>query len=816
MKISRAGALRRRGLVSALMASSALAVAPACALAQTAAPQTTAPQTTAQAASDAPQEVVVTALRREETIQHVPMSIQALDNRTLERLNVTDFQDYVKLMPSVAFQTLGPNQTSIYMRGVSSGDNANHSGPLPSVGVYLDEQPITTIGGTLDIHVYDIARIEVLPGPQGTLYGASSEAGTLRIITNQPSTAGFAAGYDLQGNTVEHGDQGYLAEGFVNLPIAAHAAVRVVAWDEHDAGFIDNVAGSRTFPTSGATVTNAGLTKKAFNPADTAGARAALKIDLNDSWTIEPTVIYQDQRNKGVFGYEPSVGDLEVQRFQPDTDHDRWVQSALTILGKIGNYSLTYSGGFFDRKVNQKSDYTDYSISYDHAYGSGYFWQDSAGNPLAKPLQEIYGRDHFSKDSQELRIASPATDRLRFIGGLFYERQTHWIIQDYQIQGLGSQLSVPGWANTIWLTDQMRVDRDDAAYGEVSFDITPKLTLTGGVRGYEYNNQLHGFFGFSEGYDALTGYSSGMGNTGQNCIAGAKFRDAPCVNLNKTVAGSGETHKINLTYKITPEKLVYLTYSTGYRPGGVNRNGAFGPYQADTLDNYEVGWKTSWFGKTLVWNGAVYYEDWSKFQFSFLGPNSLTIIENAPEGVVKGLETSVDWYPIHHLSLSGNLAYTDASLAKNFCGTDQSTGQIIASCANADAVAVKGTPLPYTPKYKGSLTARYTFPFMGWDSHVQAVGTYQSANNVGLRTSDIGYLGGMPAYGTVDLALGGTKGNLSLELFVKNLSDERGQQNRFTPCTVNICAATYAGVPQALYIVPIIPRLIGIRVGQKF
>src|SRR5262249_29252966 len=153
-----------------------------------------------------------------------------MDTKKLDQLNVTEFQDYVKFLPSVSFQTEGPNQTSIYFRGVASGENANHSGPLPSVGVYLDEQPITTIGGTLDVHIYDVARVEALAGPQGTLYGASSEAGTLRIITNQPSTAGFSAGVDVQGNTVAHGGEGYVAEGFVNIPLASNAAIRLVGF----------------------------------------------------------------------------------------------------------------------------------------------------------------------------------------------------------------------------------------------------------------------------------------------------------------------------------------------------------------------------------------------------------------------------------------------------------------------------------------------------------------------------------------------------------------------------------------------------------
>lgn len=756
-------------------------------------------------------EVVVTANKREQTVQSIPMSIQALDSRTLERQNVTQFQDYVKLMPSVAFQTTGPNTATVYMRGVASGLEGNHSGPLPAVGTYLDEQPITTIGGTLDVHAYDIARVEVLPGPQGTLYGASSEAGTLRIITNQP-VHHFEAGYDLQGNTVAHGSAGYVAEGFVNIPVAENMAVRLVGWDEHDGGYIDNVLGSRTFPTSGATFTNAGLTKKHFNPADTVGGRAALQVDLNDSWTVTPTIIAQWQRNKGVFGFEPDVGDLQVQRFQPDTYKDKWYQAALTVKGKIGKYDLTYSGGYHRRWVDSNSDYADYSIHYDLAFGSGHYWVDSAGNPLNLPLQSITGRDRFEKNSHELRIASPSSDRFRFILGAFYERQTHWIIQDYLIPGLGP--AVPGWPNTIWLTDQMRVDRDDALFGEATYDITPKLSITAGIRGYEFHNQLHGFYGFSAAYDALTGFSSGMGAGGANCLPGLKFRDAPCVNLNKVVSGHGETHKLNLEYKIDEDRLVYATYSTGYRPGGVNRNGQLPPYQTDKLKNYEVGWKSRWFDKRLTLNGAVYYDQWDKFQFSFLGLNSLTVIQNGPTADIWGAEVSFEALPTNDLTISGGFAYTDAK-SKKFCGAD-TTGALIPTCSDADAVILADAQLPYTPKFKGDVTFRYTFPFMGWDAHAQATGTYQTRNQAGLRQADIPLLGSMPAYGTLDLSVGGEKNQYSLELFAKNVFDERGQVNRYTPCTLSVCGQAFPGVPRALYVVPIQPRLIGIRFGQKF
>jgi len=767
------------------------------------------------------EEVIVTAQKRSEKLQKVPMSIQVLDSKALSRLNVNEFQDFVKFLPSVSYQTAGPNQTSIYMRGVSSGDNANHSGPLPTVGSYLDELPITTIGGVLDVHVYDIARIEVLPGPQGTLYGASSEAGTLRTITNKPDPSKFEAGYDIQGNTVEHGGQGFVAEGFVNIPLTPEAAVRLVAFDEHDAGYIDNVFGTRTFATSGATINNAAYVKNDFNPADSFGGRGELLVNLNDDWSVLTTVLAQDQRNSGFFAYEPSIGNLEVQRFQPDTDHDRWEQAGLTVTGKIGDYTLTYSGGVFLRDVHQRTDYTDYSIFYDAVYGSGANWKGANGLPLANPQQEIDAKDHFNKESNEVRLASPSEDRLRFIVGAFQEIQDHGIEQDYQIQGFSPALTVPGWANTIWLTKQMRTDEDEAVFGELSFDILHNLTITGGVRPYWYDNSLRGFFGFSEAYDAMTGYSSGEGATGGNCFAGQSYADAPCVNLNKSVTGSGETHKINLTYKIDDQRLVYFTYSTGYRPGGVNRNGNFAPYQADSLTNYELGFKSSWLNNTIHFNTALYDEDWNLFQFSFLGPNSLTIIENAPAANIRGIESALDWRATNQFTVSSGLTLTDAVLEKNFCGTIGQTAALLSTCSTAYVLAndgaLKGAQLPYTPPVKGNVTGRFTFDLPGdWAGHVQTSVVYQSRNHVGLRAQDNALLGSMPSYATVDASAGIERNRLAIELFVKNLFNSDGEENRFTPCTIAVCAANIPGIPRAIYVVPVQPLTVGIRLSQRF
>jgi outer membrane receptor protein involved in Fe transport len=234
------------------------------------------------------------------------------------------------------------------------------------------------------------------------------------------------------------------------------------------------------------------------------------------------------------------------------------------------------------------------------------------------------------------------------------------------------------------------------------------------------------------------------------------------------------------------------------------------------LSNYELGLKTSSFDNTLVWDTAIYNEDWNKFQFSFLGPNDLTIIENAPQANIKGIETQLSWNATRQFTLNAGATYTHAVLSKNFCGTDQSTGQLIPSCANVDAVAVSGTPLPYTPDFKGYVSGRYTATVFDWEAFGQASVTYQTLNHVGLRTSDNAELGTMPAYATVDLAAGASRGGLSFELSVRNLLDARGQENRYTTCPVQLCSSTVLGVPHSVYVVPIVPRTISLKLEQKF
>src|SRR5687767_11420680 len=202
-------------------------------------------------------DIFVTAQKRSENLQDVPIAITAIGTERLDELQINDFDDYARYIPSISIQSAGPGFSNVYFRGVASGENANHSASLPSVGTYLDEQPITTITGALDIHVFDIARVEALAGPQGTLYGASSQAGTIRIITNKPDTSGFYGEANVEVNSVAHGGIGYIGEAFVNAPLSDMAALRVVGWYKKDAGYIDNVPGSFHFPTVDMEIDNA-------------------------------------------------------------------------------------------------------------------------------------------------------------------------------------------------------------------------------------------------------------------------------------------------------------------------------------------------------------------------------------------------------------------------------------------------------------------------------------------------------------------------------------------------------------------------------
>jgi iron complex outermembrane receptor protein len=757
-------------------------------------------------------EVVVTALKTQQNLQDVPLSIQAIGTERLEELGVKSFDDYVKFLPSVSFQQAGPGFARVFMRGAAAGDNGNHSGPQPGVGQYLDEQPITTIQGALDIHMYDIARVEALAGPQGTLYGASSQSGTLRIITNKPDKSGFSAGYGLEGNTVSKGEQGYLAEGFVNIPLGDRAAIRMVGWVRHDAGYVDNIEAVRTFPTSGISMNS--LAENNYNDADTFGARAALKIDLNDNWSITPTVMGQKQKSNGIYAGESDISKYEVAHWHDEGSDDQWVQAALTVEGKMSNFDLSFTSSYLMRDVETNSDYSDYAFFYDTIAGYGTYFYDNNGD-LINPSQYIEGKDGYTKISHEARFSTNQDARVRFVGGVFFQRQTHDIQQAYKIDGLADISDVTGWDDTFWLTKQWRVDRDSAVFGELTFDVTDTVSLTAGLRKFRTENSLEGFFGFG-----LTNpYGSG---TGENACfdTGQVFETAPCTNLERTVKHNDLSKRLNATWHATDDVMFYATWSEGFRPGGVNRRGSFPPYKPDFLTNYEIGWKTTWANNTFRFNGAVFRGDWDDFQFSFLGENGLTNITNAGQAELQGVEMDVQWAPTEGFTLYGGLAFQEATLAENFCKSlDPLTGEpfnAVDCVANEPQdFAPACTRLPTTPRIKANLTTRFAVPVTGMDSaHFQASMVHNGQSRSALLPFEGSVLGNQDAYTVVDLSFGVERGNWQAEAYVDNVLGKQARLYRYSECDVNICSnADFGGIT---YAVGLRPRTIGLKFSQKF
>jgi iron complex outermembrane receptor protein len=777
--------------------------------------------------TDDDRDIVVTASKREENLQDVPLAITAIGTERLDELQVKEFQDVVKFLPSVTIQTLAPGFSQVYFRGVASGENANHSTSLPTVGTYLDEMPITTIQGALDIHTYDFARVEALAGPQGTLYGASSMAGTIKLVTNKPDTSGTYGSMGLELNSVTRGGVGGVAEGFINARISDRAALRLVGWYRHDAGYIDNIAGTRVYPISQNTDTdgdgendtvinlpgdditqnNADLVEKDYNTVDTYGARLALGIELDDDWTIRPTLMGQIQKANGSFAQERSSAvtrSLQTVQYNPERSDDKWIQAALTIEGKIGNWDLTVTGGHLRRKTLTDSDYSDYAYFYDALFGSAVYLYDNAGDQIS-PNQYIKGIDRYRRNFGEIRVASPADARIRFIGGLFYQRQSHNIEQHYIIDNLSDDLEVPTTVDNIWLTKQQRVDRDYAAFGELSFDITDKLTLTGGGRLYKFDNSLVGFFGYSN-----PGYSS---NPVYACQGPAVVDGSPCTNLDKRTKKTDFIHKLNLTYKFTDDVMMYATWSRGFRPGGINRRGSLPPYGSDTLDNYELGWKTS-FGP-VRFNGAVYQQDWKNIQLSFLGANGLSEVRNAGIARIRGVEADVS-YRSGGFSLGMGGSYNDATIRRDFCAIANAAFD----CTTTDnsLLAPSGSRLPVTAKFKGNAVARYDFPISGLDGHVQF-----AVNHIGKRRSDLRSLendvvGDFKAYTTADFSVGVKGEGWDAELFATNLFDSRGVINSAVQCGETVCGDADGDTPGGgvFYDNVIRPRLIGIKVSKDF
>jgi iron complex outermembrane recepter protein len=799
------------------------------------------------------EEVIVTASKQATNIQSLPMTVTAITGAQLSNQNIQNFQQFAMEMPQIQIESNGnPGEACVGMRGIP-GCGFGFGGQQGSVAIYLDEQPITTPDGEIDWHMYDISRMEVLPGPQGTLYGASSEAGTIRYVTNKPDTSHFSAQYQGQLSDIYNGTVGGIAQGFVNIPFSDNIAGRFVGWYERDSGYLNNVPQTIDFA-NGATINNAKYVQNHYDPITTEGGRAMFTFKLNDDWSINPTIASQTQRWNGKFGQEdwkdftaspnPITGPLQIAQFNPEISYDNNIDYTLTVLGKIGNWNLTLASSYDRRHKGDYLEYVDYTLAYQQYESEAQDGYPPTGghtgclSTVCWPKNpEMYRIDTFTYHylSNELRITSPTDYPVHGIVGLYQDRD----------QGLNQlQEPIPGldptywvgygtnyvWTNTVYLDDLQTVFRDWAGFAQVNWDISSHLTATAGFRRYRYDNTIQGFYGYSAGYaENVFGASpSTFLVSGQmTCFSSYRLNNGPCTDINDTSEQWGSVPLFTLSYKFDPDHMVYATFSRGYRPGGPNRTQGVPPYLSDYLTNYEVGWKTAWFEHHVIFNGDVFYDDWKDYQFGFTGANGIGVTANAGSAASRGVETQLQWLVMQGLNVTLNVEYTDAHLTANYCGLlSPVTGQPITSgnCTGpgvttpSSPLAPDGYPLPYATLWKGFLSARYTFPLANATAFVEGDQTYQGpmwTNQQPAYNQAYGNLGcvgsgcQVGSYGLTNFSLGLDKNNWEIELLITNVFNRDAVTNQDAEL---LRGATYV----ATYNIIAPPRLIGIQFTQNF
>src|ERR1700678_1135921 len=514
-------------------------------------------ETTADTSSEI-QEITVTAQRRTENAQDVPITLQAMTGETLKELNVSTFDDFIKYVPNVTSANLGPGQSTIFMRGLSVGvtgqQGTGTTGPIPNVAVYLDEQSTALPGRNLDVYAADMERIEVLEGPQGTLFGSGAEAGVVRYITNKPKldvTEGDVnAGYSYTAG----GDPNSNVDAMINLPLIPDTlAVRAVVYDDNRGGYINNVPSTFTrqgtdegfamhnggvVPTNSESINNANLVANAINPVTYQGFRLQGLYKINDNWDALLSQSYQNMNAQGVsyqMPYGPqgltfnSVGEplgvqqlppLSVALFEPSYDKDKFENTALTVNGKIGDLKLVYAGGYLVRNIEQQQDYTNYSRGvFGYYYQcAGYSKTSAAAGKCYSPAAAWQETEKNTHQSHEFRLSTPDDWRIRGIGGLYWEEfkiydDTDWTYKTVPTCStaidVGCFNNVQPWPGSTANNPNERNDNvgsfDDttrtiiqkAAFGSFDVDIIPKtLIFTAGKRYYKFNeSQLRGDVG---------------------------------------------------------------------------------------------------------------------------------------------------------------------------------------------------------------------------------------------------------------------------------------------------------------------------------
>ena len=620
------------------------------------------------------EEVIVSAQKKSENLQNVPISVTTLSSDELDALNIKDFADYVLQLPAASAVQRRPGQGQIFMRGVSDGGNSNQSLQGPAVAIYLDESPVTMIGDNLDVHVYDIERVESLTGPQGTLYGAASQAGNLKIITKKPGSE-FDAGYNLSAESTRGGDGSTMVEGFVNIPLSENAALRIVGYNDRDGGFIDSVNDSITYPVSGITKSNEVFVEENFNDAVKDGYRAALRVDLNENWKLDVNYMGQETSTNGVWDHNPDeLGEYNVSRFYDDKSHDEWTRFSTTLTGDLGFADLTFTTSSLERDFEVLSDYSHYAID---GYVEGYYTcYTYYFGPCVDPSIQFENDTHQEYDTTEIRLSSKAGDKFNWIVGAFQTENITDYDSQWHVPAMNPAAAVPGSTDLYYQTDQVRSEEESAVFGEIYYQVNDQIELTLGHRSFDNETTLKGFVGTV---------------WWPNYILGSTTR---ADNVNSLYDGSDSISKFTMSYQVDNNSMFYITRSEGYRPGGANRTTQLGAtYDADFLTSTEVGFKSILMDGTLRLNGAMYQMDWDDIQLGWFDSSIslLGLVDNIGKANSNGFEIDAKYILNDSTTISFGYANNEAKLKEDYV-------------LRGVVEAKDGQDLPFTPDTKYNVT----------------------------------------------------------------------------------------------------------------
>jgi len=587
--------------------------------------------------------IEVTATKRTESIQDIPVTVSALSGQALENLGVDNFQDYVEFLPNVVFQGTGPGQNEIYIRGAATSQTniavSTVQALQPSVAFYLDEQPVSMQGRNLDIYASDVARVEVLPGPQGTLFGASSQSGTVRMITNKPNFSGFSGGMDLGTSFTKDGEMSNSVEAFMNFTLRDDLAVRVTAYNDNQGGWIDNI---RNEPTQGgftgsaividrisggvlpdasqASViapNNDVLVEEDANDAIYSGVRVGVAHKINDDWDLLVQHTQQQLDTEGVFAYDPNLeGTQSVNRFQADKNSDTFGLTTWTLSGRLAELEVVYSGGFLDREIASTVDYTGYTnggLFAAYYVCNHYTAATPADVECLDPTKFYKENTDTSRVTHEFRINTDASNDWRITAGVFYDSQELSTVGEFKIantelfpnlarttvgqEGINSD-GGPFNSEVSFVNDVTHGIDQIALFGQAEYDITDTVTVSLGARWYEIEDEYKGSTTTVDVTRRLRAFGSldpaeliavGEDPAAINAAIASGQLDVSLLDDDGVLTVDDVIYKAAVDWKPSNDLLIFASYSEGFRPPVTNRvGGGLATNQQGAFDGFRI------------------------------------------------------------------------------------------------------------------------------------------------------------------------------------------------------------------------------------